>query len=525
MLDFFLNYILPALAMVVGAVPAGLFLVYAYYRIKARGYTPPVTSLLMIGGWITGLLLLVPFGERLLDGSPALFVIAIAVIPSLLPCGIAAVLPQRKQRSFGERRVKLPLRTLAYACFTAAIAVTALEVVILVLDPDLPTITDKKALSRLPELIGIFVTSGLFFRYLDSLRREKTIEQVLSGDLRPPVLYLRAFNQERDYFAVLPAEEYASRVMNPFTRRAVNTKQVQEIALTMEQYLKPEIEKGIGPLVALGSPEDYLPPEGAARTYADDVDWMERFKALAAEAQAIVMEVSRSENLRFELQWLRTLGLQTKLFILTRPRRPRALAWLTRLNYVWVPRLRGIPPSNWTEFSTDLKQLGYGFDFDAPGPGAVISFDADGRAAALTSGAQTPSEFFVPIRDWLSSGGSGPQCARIQCESCGKVVLFKSVALGAEAICADCRYFTEYHNRSPRERWQSFWLDSGLWGGWFVLAGMAVFFGLIPSMPDQFRESDYALLVLLAIALVAGLMPVWLAYLLPSRRKSSVIKS
>ena len=216
------------------------------------------------------------------------------------------------------------------------------------------------------------VTSGLFFRYLDRLRREKTIEQVLSGDLRPPVLYLRAFNQERDFFAVVPAEEYVDRVMNPFTRRAVDAKQVQEIALTLEQYIKPEIEKGIGPLVALGSPEDYLPPEGAARTYADDVDWMERFKALVAEAQAIVMEVSRSENLRWELQWLRTLGLQTKLFLLTRPRRPRELAWLTRLSYVWLPRLRGIPPSNWAEFSTDLRQLGYGFDFDAPARGGHL---------------------------------------------------------------------------------------------------------------------------------------------------------
>ena len=58
-------------------------------------------------------------------------------------------------------------------------------------------------------------------------------------------------------------------------------------------------------------------------------------------------------------------------------------------------------------------------------------------------------------------------------------------------------------------------------GDWFVLAGMAVFFGLILSIPDQYRESDYALLVLLAIALVVGLMPVWLAYLLPQNGSSN----
>ena len=38
---------------------------------------------------------------------------------------------------------------------------------------------------------------------------------------------------------------------------------------------------------------------------------------------------------------------------------------------------------------------------------------------------------------------------------------------------------------------------------------------------DEYRESDYALLVLLAIALVVGLMPVWLAYLLPQNGSSN----
>jgi hypothetical protein len=50
---------------------------------------------------------------------------------------------------------------------------------------------------------------------------------------------------------------------------------------------------------------------------------------------------------------------------------------------------------------------------------------------------------------------------------------------------------------------------------------MAVFFGLILSIPDQYRESDYALLVLLAIALVVGLMPVCLTYLLPQKGSSN----
>lgn len=42
------------------------------------------------------------------------------------------------------------------------------------------------------------------------------------------------------------------------------------VAVPFEQYFHGSIEISLGPFVALGSPEDYVPPHGAVRHYATD---------------------------------------------------------------------------------------------------------------------------------------------------------------------------------------------------------------------------------------------------------------
>lgn len=44
----------------------------------------------------------------------------------------------------------------------------------------------------------------------------------------------------------------------------------QRVAVPFEQYFHGSIEISLGPFVALGSPEDYVPPHGAVRHYATD---------------------------------------------------------------------------------------------------------------------------------------------------------------------------------------------------------------------------------------------------------------
>lgn len=69
----------------------------------------------------------------------------------------------------------------------------------------------------------------------------------------------------------------------------------------------------------LGSLEDYLAPPGALRLHAKDDEWKTRFDERARRAACIIVEVSKSDNLLWECEHLRSEGFEEKLFLLTRP--------------------------------------------------------------------------------------------------------------------------------------------------------------------------------------------------------------
>jgi hypothetical protein len=345
------------------------------------------------------------------------------------------------------------------------------------------------------------------------------------------VLYLRAFSQERLPFVLAPSEEYRSRdILQSFGEN-----NHAWISLTLEQYLKPEIESELGPFVALGSPEDYLPPQGAVRTYAGDLDWTDYFKALADQARAIVMEVNGSDNLRWELQWILNNGLQQKLFVLTKPKWPRKITAFERFLHNLSERLmRGWDqplsdsPLKWTAFKEDMQQLGYRFDFDVPGHGAIISFNDFGEAVALTTGAVKPDDFVKSMLNLLVGEDYVTPYTRIICESCGGIALLPpSLQNGTEAICTNCRFTsgvdTEPKPKGLRERWMRFW---SLGTGDCTLLSLWSLFSSFPAILILefyfFRDcyDGYMAFVSFMLSLVLMSLPVWMVYLLPSGEQS-----
>src|SRR5262249_26386880 len=56
--------------------------------------------------------------------------------------------------------------------------------------------------------------------------------------------------------------------------------------------------------------------------------------------------------------------------------------------------------ATWDQLVQNVGKLGFDFGHD-PGRGAVVTFDSEGKAKVLVKGAQTPSEFVEPIRDYL----------------------------------------------------------------------------------------------------------------------------
>jgi hypothetical protein len=123
-------------------------------------------------------------------------------------------------------------------------------------------------------------------------------ETELSNDQRPPVLFLRSFDDDK-------------------------------LAPNLGDVLQPDGEALSGPDIALGNPDDYLPAPGAARIYCDHDKWRDEFVALAAKAQIVIVLEGVTEGLAWELSHIRQSIAPEKTFVITRGyvRRSKQLAF------------------------------------------------------------------------------------------------------------------------------------------------------------------------------------------------------
>jgi hypothetical protein len=219
-------------------------------------------------------------------------------------------------------------------------------------------------------------------------------EKLQEDDIRPPVFYLRSFDQEDQTFVDVP---YLQRDKYSF---AVNTPGV-----TFEQYLSGNLRECIGPFVALGNPEDYLAPEGANRLYLDDPCWQKEFIKLCHKSACILMQAGASENLKWELQTILSYAFVTKFFILTPPKRRKGVYYaFDRFMRGVINKGMGKRNATWSQFSRNLVGAGYHVDGTDPGPGTVLTFDTTGNVLLIRSNAVTPSDYVTAIQEWLCSG-------------------------------------------------------------------------------------------------------------------------
>jgi hypothetical protein len=393
-------YVFLLVGLSVGSV-AGCTVVLVRVRIylRRKGYRSPLVTAALAASAFVGLfggMILFSTRDRLISTNsytwdPALAreslthfgtyfagVLAAVVFATVL---IAAMLPAREIRISGERRARFPWRAAGYVSGALVVVYPAAT---LSLGIELIEAIRPSAMLFLPLALYSF---GMARR-----ARAKSLPVVLEADSRSPVLYLRAFNREAELFVELSMGE-----METYTSYTAN-----QTGVTFEQYFSAAVNDAIGPLVALGSPEDYLSPEGATRLYASDTDWVQHFRDLAGRSACILMEVTQSENLRLELQTLRTEGWHEKLFIFTRPAARRGWRnWrfaLGRAVLAWLAHQKGVVPVSWAGFVQALATLGYRLTPHDPGPGAVIAFDRDATSVLLATGAHTPSEFIAAIQ-------------------------------------------------------------------------------------------------------------------------------
>ncbi len=335
---------------------------------------------------------------------------------------------------------------------------------------------------------------------------------MLARDARATVLYLRAFNQESQFFLIGPRSKYGTFASG---FGAALAKPEQNVGVTFEGFFGPALTRAVGPFAALGSPEDYLAPEGAARQYAKDTDWMQRLEELAKGAVCIVLEVGKSANLRWELEYLRSTGQQTKLFVFTHPE-PEPGTGLAYAYWGLLWRLKGIEKIRWPKFAAGLAAIGYQ-PGDDPGPGAVLTFDAQGQGLLLTCGAASPDEFIAPIAAWIERHERIGKCVAASCGSCGRRVFVSPTPspAGSSAECPACAGKRIRAEWSPRERWFDGVVRWFFW--WFVVA-LILSIGassLLPRTPWLDEWMGW----LVTVAFLGLLMlPAGIGFLLPDRK-------
>jgi hypothetical protein len=413
-------WLLDISATVAGGILASMVVFYlsfgAYVRIRRLGYFAPTAAFLVLGvdaAVIIGLgvLLQVTLPDTHRDfivGSVTFFAFCSVTVVAFATAVLVRMLPKRRDstRAFGPRRVRFPFISLGRLIIAISIAGGFISLGWLMIAKGATMLTMQAAVLTIITM-SCWVFGGYrLIVYGRSIRDPETIEGALKSDVRLPVLYLRPFVSEGLSFVVRAAGSRRSARMDPGVR--------------FDDHLGPTIRERIGPFVALGNPQDYLPHvEGATRTYADDEGWYKHFERLAGRAACIVMQVSDSNNLKQELTFIRREGLQHRLFIFTNTMKLKSVPPLFRLliGLEWISsRLYGPLPANgglatWEQFAENLGKLGFQLGND-PGRGAVVTFDSEGNAVVLVKGAEglskreydcdwPPSGFVEPIRQYL----------------------------------------------------------------------------------------------------------------------------
>jgi hypothetical protein len=112
--------------------------------------------------------------------------------------------------------------------------------------------------------------------------------EAMAADPRPPVLYLRSFQDD----GVPVLDDGGSTLARRFMALLAPQTPEQELAIILNQ---------VGPVVAIGKPGEPLPELGAARLYVDDSRWQAEVATLMRRAALVVVRVGASPGVLWEI--------------------------------------------------------------------------------------------------------------------------------------------------------------------------------------------------------------------------------
>lgn len=368
------------LTLLVSALPFAVSAIgYVQYRRVLRRNCGPIGAAIAVCLVQPSLILLALFSPP----SFAMWLLPTTVV--VTPVALWCWPVSSRRRKSGLRRSRIPFLTLGVTAIVGAIVLVAFALFG----------SDAGYAAR---LAFATIALGFVLVWLHERLNAANLDQRLRDDERPPVLYLRTFRSDEDFFIFDAPEHLQHLISNPLVRdRQYN---FYNRPLRFEEFFSEEINRRWGPFVALGSPEDYLPSIGAARSYERDDDWQTRLGELARSASLIVMNPGESSNLAWELNFLRENGLHHKLLIWTPPDGAGPKWWISKLYARYLRWARRIPNSSWQSFVATMSASGYPMPPEAPPPGSTVVIADNGSGLVITSGAKDPAEYLDAFQRW-----------------------------------------------------------------------------------------------------------------------------
>jgi hypothetical protein len=154
------------------------------------------------------------------------------------------------------------------------------------------------AFASLLVLAGVWLLSNCLYRtgqdwYKQGKHRSApSAESLMSKDPRPPVLYLRSFQDD----PIAAQGELHYSIPGPHGSQPLSL-----VAETEEEQLA-QVMNEIGPFVALGRPGEMLPEIGAARTYTSNDEWQSKVLNLMGQAKLVVLRAGDTSSFLWEFE-------------------------------------------------------------------------------------------------------------------------------------------------------------------------------------------------------------------------------
>lgn len=150
--------------------------------------------------------------------------------------------------------------------------------------------------AREPAPIG-YATIGLALVWLGRSIGARSAAEVLESDRRRPVVLFRSFKQDKRAgwtsinpgYALLPGGTDEER---------------------LERAVRP-----LGPMIAIGAPDERTSPVGAARCYLPDSDWQDFALRLIRCSSLVVVRPGESKGLKWELEQIRRTADPTRVVV------------------------------------------------------------------------------------------------------------------------------------------------------------------------------------------------------------------